>query len=531
MPVYSRRQWWSGDYLDGDLHQRVSVDRRLLGSQLRELLGSFWQFFYKDDQEQVLAWLSAMGETLSLEAQQCQQALLFIASRYRCPPARQVYCLPWRVAFDEISREPRRYSDRGLFYGGAGVVYRNDSDDGYFCIPVPSSCRYVGMITNSLGFRPDVVWLEGVDFIFHAYPQPRILLRFDPRLEDWKFPRKVHINRPAVVLYLWNVATENRVLTEHWGRLLDLRPSRVSRSYGELVQAVLDGWAGGSSEEVILRLLSALMGVPLARAEERVIALSRDTSAKLVITDKSVYRVPLFSDILVSENDLLRPGDMLCDVIRVWSLGAGKIPTGVLDGLYLGAGFIRSPQYGGVFFPNKEVDITWSRQSGKWEARWVLEGDSRAIEQFWSDVRQREAKLGVSLAQLLTGRQDADELPRQLLPAKVNPSEWIIENLLRFHLVLVSVKLGTLDLPWPWEGYPPALSGPDVWSLLRNLLPPWESVLLIFELSRYDTITADLYASEQYDLEYGSTAGDSIDSDSAQERVAISYLDEECDDG
>lgn len=530
MLTYSRRRWWSGDYLDGSLYEQPLAGQQLIGRKLRELLGSFWQFFYKDQRGQVLGWLSSLGSIMQWQAQSRRQALLSFASRYRCPPARQIRCWPLPVPLSAVSREPYRYSGRDLVYGRSGLVYRNDSQDGYFSVPLPSGCCYVGMITNSLQSPAEVTWLEGQDFIMDNHPRPRLLLRFDPRLREWGFPQRSGGSEPVILLYLWNVAVENRILSEHWGQLLEIRQARMSRSYGEMLQAVLDGWAGGSSEEVILRLLSALTGVPLARTDERVVALSQDASAKLVITDKSVYRLPLLSNILVQEHDQLKQADILCDVIRLWNLNHGTMPADILEGIHFSAGFLRNPQYGGVFFPNRETDIQWIRQGGRWRAVWQLEGEQRAIEQFWSDVRRQEDRLGVTLAQLIAGRQDADDLPRQMLPARINPCRWIVENLLRFHLILVSVNLGALRLPWPWDGNLPALSGPDVWSLVRNLVPPWESVLLIFTLSSYDTITADLQTSEQYDLQDGCSAGDTVDADGIQEHVSISYTDDECHD-
>lgn len=437
--------------------------------QLLDLLGSFWAETYLGSGD-VGRLLAGRGERLSGTFDRLQDAF-DCTSRLRCPVLRRERWRHLPARLSERNTRPVTYGS-GADYGD-GRAYGDSPIDSFTVIPAPSDLVDVEVICNRLT-EPSAVLVRGLDFdLLPGY------IRFyaDP-FDDDRFLRELvtengETTDEEIHLWLHAPAFDRDYVYQHWGYVVGADgPS--TEGYKAAVNAVYDMLTGGTSAARTLDALAACLGLPLAKACEVVEDVADDGRQKLVLTDQSAYRFPRELNATVAVGDILFDRQSVCDGLAMYELNRGDVP-GDLAGLTLGRGLLVGRYLSELGFPNRDVPIETETVDGKLKVSWALGGHPADVEAFWNEVHARGLAGGTTLAQLLDRREEPDSEPGpENLPPTINPLEFLVDNLLRFNLAVVRVRVDALG---------PSGGGLGLVGQTLRLVPPNTYVLLLIEAS------------------------------------------------
>lgn len=110
---------------------------------------------------------------------------------------------------------------------------------------------------------------------------------------------------------LWGIGAkfDRKYLARHFGYLIGLEKAS-SESYHDLLNAIFDTWAFGTTPKTLVALANALLGVPLAQNDgEAVEGLYFDARGPFVATDTQIYRIPANASDRVLRGQRLYRGD------------------------------------------------------------------------------------------------------------------------------------------------------------------------------------------------------------------------------
>lgn len=447
---------------------------------LLSLIGSFWFDLYTGN-DLVEEELAAVGRA---HAQTHLDLLELVASisRYSVPVFHTENWHFLEFQQSQINRDTElaryrsgsahRYQPGGLAYGTASQALVG------YSIPVPEDLADCRLLVNRLS-DPSLVWTAGIDFwrpepgvlFFRANPFDSPLVPARDLFEDGEV-----VDRQAG-LWLFRGQFDWQHAYEQFGYALKLHLAS-SEGYRELLNAVLDAITGGTTIRTLQAAWSALTGVPLAGGPETVELVEADSRALNIVTDKAVYQYPLGSTAVVAAGDTVAAGDPLVDTLRFQEFRRGQLPAD-LSALVLGRGLLAAGYYGDLVFENKLVPLSVTQDAdGRTKISFELGGFPGDVEQFFDDVHARGLLAGKTLAQLLDIRPDPQGDPdANSLPALINPLEFLVRNLFRYHVFVVRVKLSSLG---------PKQLGLAHADVLRKIVPPQTGMLVIFELEFAD---------------------------------------------
>jgi hypothetical protein len=272
---------------------------------------------------------------------------------------------------------------------------------------------------------------------------------------------------------------EKYYLRDHWGWLLNIElPS--SQPYKDLINATLDSSVQGTADIHVEKALSAVTGIRLTETDNEVVELITSIRDQVVIiTDKNVYTYQDSATPIVEVGQVLQAGDPLTDSMIFYDLNRGIVPPELMS-IAVGESMMGAGYLSGVTFRNKTVPVVVTEENGWTRMSFELGGFPSDVDRFWDDVHARGVALGQTLPMLLDTRSaeaKAEDLQPSAgdLPSTINPLEFLIENLMRFHTYVVHIRV----LDGTDTGLDPARA-------LRKMLPPWEAMIMIFELEFAD---------------------------------------------
>jgi hypothetical protein len=354
--------------------------------------------------------------------------------------------------------------------------------------------------------RPQVVLQPGIDFVIEHQPGKRSVLLTYHDIFDMPFYKEPIYDAQGVVvdqlIQLWLMEAELDPLAvfKNWGVLFGYDHQPSSLRYRDAVNALLDGIVAGGTEDTLLKFLQSVTGITLAQEEETIEAIYTNDKANVVITDKNVYTYPPQANVIKAVGDTLYRNDPITDGLLVYDIRQPQALP-LLNGIYAGPGFVHGTT--GLFFPNKDVPIIVEKdRDGRTHVRWELGGNPEAVERFWQDVRRRGIEQGRTLARYLDRRgPDAPTEPEAPhLPATINPAQFIASNLLRANTAVAIIGAQA-------EGTAASLLRLD---LVRNILPPWTALLVVYQERSYDQVLPDDFASDGSGLHPHRMQGDSV---------------------
>lgn len=446
---------------------------------LLSLLGSFWNIYF-DDRAVVEGCLQARSKQ---ELQTFQDLLEAVrcASRYDVPIFhRKNWQLLLLRASQRLSAEPADYGDAGIVYGpdasGTTVVY-GTGPYAYVRYPGPDDLEDAPSIHNRLT-EPSVSWVKDLDYVLNA--DKTISFLKDPFAYPDLIPQRPVFDSKGlqidseIGLWIFQGDFDWTAVYDHWGFILGILADS-SEAYLDLINVALDAVVGGTTLKQIERALVAMAGIPVViEAQETVELIERDASFLLIGTDKHVYKFRPSVQALVSINDVLRSGDRLVDAFEIIELNNGVVPDHI-QALSLGPNLLVPSFQGDLTFSNQDVDVVVTTDAGKTRIDLALGGLAADVDKFWDEMHTRGIAAGQTLAESLDSRTNPTGQPTAAnLPTKINPLKFLVDNVLKYHSLLIHIKAGAAGV----EGV-----GLEHARIIRRILSPHHLLLIIISLT------------------------------------------------
>lgn len=506
------------------MYQRTDYDRP---DRLLALLGTHWTNFYQGA-ALVRDSLYAAAQAEAQSYLDLTEAVLAV-SRMTIPVYhRRHWTLLTLKQSDGLNRV-LRYAD--------GAVYGPQPDTGYtyrYGVPGPALSRLYpadGRLTQApvltdRMFEPQVVLFAEADY--RLDPKTHELSFRDDPFENPHIPTRPIYNQQGEIvdreaaIWIYGGEYDRENIYTHFGYVLELT-AQSSQAYKDTVNAAYDLITTGTSGNLLMQLLSAATGIPVARSDGEVVQhIVEDSTQTHVITDQRVYSFRRAIAPRVQVGQTLYAGQPVCEALDYHEFGYGPLPDWITS-LHLADGWLSPGYSGGLQFANKEVPLqVVGSPQGRTKVAFEIEGKTSAVERFWQEVHTRGIAQGETLAEYLDRRPKplASQPTAATLPETINPLQFLIEHILRFNTY--AVRIITSEITSPSD----LLRGP----LLRSVLPPWTALIVYTETvfqdevdpSRVSHLPLELFdASEPLSL--------TADENDVSVRLTLHYTDPPCD--
>lgn len=452
---------------------------------LLNLLGSFWATTYQGNK--LIADLSEVAGQVAQQTYAQLMELVNSISRFKVPLFHQDNWYALRFRETELNVDssllPHYTTQTSQNYTtNNSLAYGQATHTSYFVLAKPRGLTEVKLMFNRLT-APTVELIQGVDYwledttiIFRDNPFKNKLVAKRDLLSD-----KGEIVDKEIVLWLYRGKWEWHTTYKQFGYVLQLQ-LKSSEGYKQFINAVFDALVGGTSIRTQQLALAAVFGVPLTiETEETVEKIIKDMDKLNIITDQHVYHFPLTAIPIVKEQQQVKAGDSLTDLFQVFEFTQGKqINSQDISALSVGVGLIPCGFYGELVFENVETPVIVELEvDGFTKISWRLGGFPFDADKFWDDTHAAGIAKNQTIAMLLDKREDPIGQPTAaMLPRKINPLQFLTDNVLRNNAYLVKIKSGVsrvARLPFvPSEQ-------------LRKIQPPHTLMLLNVELVYDDT--------------------------------------------
>lgn len=405
-----------------------------LNNLFRSVLGTFWTEVYGGVGD-VRALTQATAEASTRIHDIVDRITPFLGvSGVEATDRRDWYSL----IFAESDRRKSVEYGESLVFGENGVYGQDVFRRAVY--PIPAGIVSIGQMMNRSDL-PSAWFFQGQDYTVDPINH---LIRFshDP-LMDERFQSTVIQN--DVHIWGWNVEFEADYAYDYSGFISGYREKRSTKDYLEFTQKLLPLLVDGPTASRFDDAIVAATGYPLAKYEETVIDITYDHTSRLVITDRSVYRVPMSADVSVTVGQLLVPGSVICSSLIVHEFNRGTLPADC-DFITVGPEHFGGKFKHGLTFRNTSLPTTVSEDDGKVRIRFQIDGLESEVEEFWSDVRTAEDRLGRTVLEYLL---DQDDPAIGAAPAEINPAEFLAQYILRWGGVRL---LCSVNPNRPWLG-------------------------------------------------------------------------------
>lgn len=418
--------------------------------KLAALIGSFWTDAYQGYGD-VINLLRTYRESARQLGDQVDE-LVATVGRQTCPV---FHTQNWYSFTINQSQE--------LPYGSTGsraVAYT-----------LPASVIDFAAVTNGMA-APAVLLGNGSDvriansqLVFLASPFTNPQLRPEPVLD-----MSGNVVDQQLALGFLGAALDWQYLYQQFGYVAGVEATS-SILYSQLLNAILDNVASGTSYDAVARIVEAAADVALTRnAQEIVEDISAGPVAIVVVTDREIYSFNPASTLMAAIGTELHRNDPLVDTIQIWEPSSGASPP-FLSSITLGSGFL-APGIGNLTFTDAVVPLTVTTGvNGYTKVTWPLGGASGDVTTFFNDLHTRGVANGATLANYLdlrtvkVGQPDAT-----MLPTTINPYRFLFANVLRFNVTVIQLRSSLFG---------PNALGNTALTALRQCLPPGTSVIVV----------------------------------------------------
>lgn len=442
-------------------------------NSLLALLGSFWTLVY-DSRDQLLRYTAGQAQ-LERQREQDLREHRETHSRFDIPPYHTEHWLRLSLRESDMRRDPRTFASFGDSQGqfGTGFSFGDRREVAGYAFPLPADVRGIGSIFNRIT-EPSVTLSPFLDFeldlrlglvIFRSNPFDNSLI---PTQRVWD---SADAQDRELTLWMSEVQMDWDYLYTHFGYVLDVK-MQSSPNYKRVLNAVFNAVSGATSREDVEQLTAAMLGIPLAAADETVEMVEADNKQLIIATGENTYLYPLSAAPLVAVGDVVTQGQPLVDMLRVYELNRRDAPP--LPRLSLGEGILPAGCLADLTFENQE--LPWQVTAdvhGITRMEFPVGGFEQDVDWFWDTVHERGVAAGQTLANLLDQRGNKIGEPTAAdLPASVNPLQFVVENLLHANLFVIHAKVAgkTEGVGLQWS------------HLLRRILPPHAAVTMLIEL-------------------------------------------------
>lgn len=447
-----------------------------LSRNLLRLLGDFWTSVYENS-DQIDGLTRSAGESFNSQ-------IRFLGEVIKTSARQQVPV--WvRREFLKIHLKKSDGEDSSILFGDEGEHFGGTPLRSYGQRAYRSSWKIdprikkIDLVLDD-PLSPRVVFVEGIHYeIEEREGKNRIYFLTDPFFSEFA-DSATDEEDPQISLWLYGVHYDRRWIDAHWGYLLGFNlPS--SQDYRTALNTVFDALTGGSSHKNLVDLLQGLTEVPVARKAETIRSVEEFNNQIHVFTDTESYSFPDSISVTVEAGDDIVPGQLLSDAYRIFELNRGEVPEW-LSAFSIGQDLLAIPIKNDLIFVNQDQEWKGSLDTeGKLKVRFDLGGEEADVERFWEEVHRRGLERDQTLGDLLDQRPEGQitEVSLENLPTSVNPAEFLVQQLFRYNMVLVTLRVGLVE---------PVLR-PILGSFLRLITPPSKLVWVIAAADNFEDQT------------------------------------------
>lgn len=510
-------------------------------------LGSFWARAYSAI-DQVTSYVVSTAQHVNQTHRNLLETLAAL-SRYEVPLFHEEIITPIVL---KKSQRNQTQNAQALFDDTRAVfdeslTFDTPEQTNLVYFSAPKNFADVGQLFNQITF-PTAALVRNVDFAISAQRNALIFLA-DP-FENPAFIKRATVTdgKPDEEITLWGFfgKFDYDYVFNQFAYAIGVK-LQTSQGYKDLVNAIISGLiAGGLTAARLDDALSAICGVPISSAvAETVEAVTYDNAGLLILTDKTVYRLPTNAKPRVKEGQHLLSGTQLVHGIDVLEFFVGNsylpvsaqedtivcfppVPNVVTDfdwslitdesgaslaintiddvcaterkklaALAIGPEFLSACFYSELVFENKDapLDVDTTHPSGYTYATFHVGGFPDDVKAFFDELHRRGIyahenkdscqggrRVG-TLAHILDKRKNAlTEPTEENLPKTINPLKFIIENVLRNNVFIVRISTEALGQ-----------NRLGLYNIrhIRPLIPPQTAMIVVFELAaKKDTIKA-----------------------------------------
>jgi hypothetical protein len=496
-------------------------------AKLLASLGSFWSGVYQggDDVEKFVLSRAQIEEQADQNLQESVDSL----SRLNMP----VYHtdLWYQLVIKESEIDAIRFAvpkyNEGFVYDyqadGSSIYYDEPASRELYAVSLPKNLVAIPAIFNRAD-RPTLTWFEGIDYLVK---EGYVKFRENPFQQDALATREIHDDTGTVVdreasLWLFRSQWDRDYIWTHAGHILGLW-LKSSPRYKDLVNAVMDNMVEGASFQLIIEALAAIADTPLAKGNETVQHVVKDSRHLLVITNDQAYKCAKTAATELKVGDKVSAGEPVTDTIRTFRPAYEEKPDWLIA-FGIDESTTDKKYRGGLLFVDEESPVVVDATGAKTRIRFDIRGWKDTAELFWSDIDARGEAGGKTLANLLDVRPvelQTGEPQAGALPVTINPLQFLLDNVLHNNAVIISLRpsdFGENCLPF-WTAH-----------YLRRMLPPHQAIFLIANVSASEEAYTFTDESAQPSIKLPALVEDeySLTIYGDESIAAAGYLDEIC---
>lgn len=461
------------------------------GDALIRTIGSFW-YYYFDDRDALKTIYRAEGHR---QGQIYLDYLTLVASisRFNIPvfTTQDWYLLTLKQSDrDQVTNV---YGQDDLVYGDGTAYGAAQTQKILFPLPDDEFFGELAQLQYTVYNRvvyPSKTWTAGLDVEIDR-TRGVIEFRDDPFASEYVARRDVIDENGDKVdeeigLWLYRGEFDLDLVWKHWGFAVGLR-LQSSEFYKDIVNALWDMYVEGSNIGGFDKIFSASLGIPLVEEPtEEVQRIVVESDRQLVITDKHVYDFSPNANIIVAVGDTLTVGQTMVDDLKIIDLSGNDVDTNTVPALAFNSAFLSGGYFAELTFENRTVSLEYlgTDEDNKAVVTFDIGGFPGDVDLFFEKAQTLGKQSGSqTLAELLDLREHpvGQPLPSDL-PATINPMEFVLDALMKNHLILVKVRTAAIldDAP-----------GLSIIRTLRDVIPPQTTFIVYVEVTP-DVDTIDL---------------------------------------
>jgi len=452
------------------------------------LSGSLWESIYAGNElvEQIVAAAATRTKQNLLNLQELENAV----SRHNVNVFHRELLTPVTLLQSQVNTG----TSDVLVFDANTATFDNNPDR--FDVPLttslyswqmPSGMVYVPVLVNRIT-QPSVTMVYGIDYkIDNGYLVFNSNLFNNPLLGQQPLIQNNIVIDNQLILWAVNALFDRQTLYEQFGYVLGLSlPS--TPYYKQLINALLDAIAAGTTGNAIRFAWAAVTGVPVVLTDGEVVdRIITEPARTLVATNNNIYVVNSAASVIVTPGQTLNGGDPLCDTLEFFEFNQGQTPDPAdVPALSLGTGMISAGYFNDLTFQNTPVPlVVETDDDGYTKVSWALGGWPGDVQKFFDDTHTAGVAVGQTLAMLMDQRPPGsrDTQPQAgSLPRTINPLQFLCQNILRANAFIVKIKMSAVTTG----------TGLDSAKSLRKIVPPGTAMLVLIELDAFvDSITMD----------------------------------------
>lgn len=435
-------------------------------STLLNALGSFWRQTYEDT-----SIVESLIQAKAIASQQSHLDLLALIDSMSRQSVPVFHKENWHfLTFKESEITsvdlPANYFDSDLSFDDTYKSTFDTTESSLIGVKLPEGMTDCRVILNRI-VGTSLTLNKNIDFVIR---DGFILFRENPFDSEYVARRDVWNESTTVDheagLWLFKSDWDWQTVYNQFGYSIGIQ-MRSSDGYKTLVNAIMDALVAGTKVRDLHYLWSAVTGVPLVlERHETVEEVTEDATGLVIVTDKHAYRFKLGSSAMVSVGQTLNGGDPLVDSLQFFTFTDGQVDSQI-KALTTGASFIGEGYFSDLTWENKEVDLVLDEEGDLPRISWELGGYPGDVEFFWDKANQVPTGDNPSLYECLVAKYGN-------IPAKINPLQFLCENIFRNNLFVVLIK--------PTLFVNKDALGLEHISSIRKILPPNLAMIVIVEL-------------------------------------------------